>query len=145
MKNLYTAKVRVTSGRDGAATSSDGRLSVRLALPRELGGNGDATNPEQLFVAGYAACFASSLKAAAHAQKVPVGRIDIDGEGILSVREDGSYVVSSVVLVVDADGLGPSAPAIVEEAKRICAYSNATRGNVNTEIDLVRSTHPQGA
>lgn len=145
MKTLYTARVQVTGGRDGGVTSSDGKLSVRLALPSELGGSGDATNPEQLFVAGYAACFASSLKAAAHSKNIPIGRIDIDGEGVLSVRDDGSYFVSRVVLAVDGEGLGPSAAAVVEEAKRICAYSNATRGNVNTEIDLVRSTHLQGA
>lgn len=134
MKDLYTARVSVTSGRDGNATSDDGMLSARLAFPKALGGSADGTNPEQLFVAGYAACFASSIRAVAHARQLAVGPLAIDGEGVLSVRDDGSYVVSRVVLSVR--GAGPNGPAVIDEAKRVCAYSNATRGNVITEVVL---------
>ena len=134
MKDLYTARVTVTSGRDGGARSSDGRLELRLALPTELGGSGNASNPEQLFVAGYAACFASSIKAVAHARDLAIGQLTIDAEGVLTVRDDGSYIVSRVVPSVD--GAGPSGPAVIDEAKRVCAYSNATRGNVITEVIL---------
>lgn len=144
MKHLYTAQVRVTGGRDGSAMSSDGRLSVRLALPRELGGSGDAANPEQLFVAGYAACFASSIKAAAAAARVQVASLSIDADGVLSRRDDGTYIVSEVRLAVYSPDLG-SNTAVIDEAKRICAYTNATRGNVITEVTLNPVVTIQGA
>jgi Ohr subfamily peroxiredoxin len=128
MKNLYTAHVAVSSGRDGEAKSADGHLSTRLALPKELGGPGNAANPEQLFAAGYAACFLSSLKAAASSLKSPIQLKSIDAQAVLSVRDDGSYVVSDVSLHIHADGLDASTDAVLAEAKRICAYSNATRG-----------------
>jgi Ohr subfamily peroxiredoxin len=136
MKNLYTAHVDVTSGRDGTAKSSDGQLELRLGFPKELGGAGDAANPEQLFVAGYAACFASSVKAAAAKLSVAVGAVRVSGQGTLSLRDDGSYLVSHVALRVHADGLGEQADAVLAEAKRICAYSNATRGNTVTDVSL---------
>jgi Ohr subfamily peroxiredoxin len=134
MKNLYTAQVHVTSGRDGAATSSDGRLDLRLGFPKELGGAGDAANPEQLFVAGYAACFASSVKGAASKLSVLVSDVRIDAQGTLSLREDGSYIVSHLALQVH--GLGERGDDVIKEAKRICAYSNATRGNTVTDVTL---------
>jgi Ohr subfamily peroxiredoxin len=137
MKNLYTAQVSVRSGRDGGATSSDGRLDVRLGFPKELGGAGDATNPEQLFAAGFAACFASSVKAAAKSLAVPIGAVQVDTEATLSVRDDGSYIVSHVKLAVQADGLSDRGEAVLAEAKRICAYSNATRGNTTVEATLI--------
>ena len=136
MKNLYTAHVIVTGGRDGSAVSSDGHLSVKLGFPKELGGAGDAANPEQLFVAGYAACFASTIKALAGARSVKPGPITIDAAGVLSVRDDGTYIVSHVTLTVHAPELGAAGPALIEDAKRFCAYSNATRGNVQTNVVL---------
>ncbi len=137
MKNLYIAHVTVRSGRDGAATSSDGHLDIRLGFPRELGGAGDAANPEQLFAAGFAACFASSVKAAAKSLAVPVGAVEVAAHATLSVRDDGSYLVSHVTLSVKADGLADKGDAVLTEAKRICAYSNATRGNATVEATLL--------
>lgn len=134
MKNLYTAQVHVTSGRDGSARSSDGKLDLRLSFPKELGGNGEAANPEQLFIAGYAACFASSVKAAASKLNVALHALHVDGQSTLSVLEDGSYLISQVVLTVH--GLIERADEVLAEAKRICAYSNATRGNTVTTINL---------
>ena len=136
MKNLYTAHVKVTGGRDGSAVSRDGLLSVKLGFPKELGGAGDSANPEQLFVAGYAACFASTLKALAGARSVKPGPITIDAAGVLSVRDDGTYIVSHVTLTVQAPELGAAGPGLIEDAKRFCAYSNATRGNVQTDVIL---------
>jgi len=137
MKNLYTARVHVTGGRDGGAKSSDGLLALKLGFPKELGGAGDAANPEQLFVAGYAACFASTVKSLAKARSIPMGSIEIEGEGTLSVREDGTYIVSSVHLAVRAPDLGEAGADLIQEAQRYCAYSNATRGNVTTTVQLV--------
>jgi osmotically inducible protein OsmC len=136
MKNLYTAQVAVRSGRDGGATSSDGHLDVRLGFPKALGGTGDAANPEQLFAAGFAACFASSVKAAARALAVPLGEVNVQAEATLSVRDDGSYIVSHVRLAVQAEGLTDRAEDVLAEAKRICAYSNATSGNTTVDASL---------
>jgi len=136
MKDLYTAHVTVTSGRDGSARSSDARLDLPLGFPKELGGDGAATNPEQLFAAGYAACFASSIKGAARALGVGVSLTSVSGEATLSLRDDGSYTVSQVQLTVRASGWGDDAQRVIDEAKRICAYSNATRGNVLTDVQL---------
>ncbi len=136
MKNLYTAHVKVTGGRDGSAVSSDGLLSVKLGFPKELGGAGDAANPEQLFVAGYAACFATTIKVLAGARSIKPGPVTIDATGVLSVRDDGTYIVSQVTLTVHAPELGANGPALIEDAKRYCAYSNATRGNVQTDVVL---------
>jgi len=136
MKKLYTAQVTVRSGRDGGAVSSDGQLDVRLGFPKELGGAGDATNPEQLFAAGFAACFASSVKAAAKSLAVPIDTVTVRAEATLSVREDGSYLVSHVKLAVQADGLEDRGDNVLTEAKRICAYSNATRGNTTVDATL---------
>jgi lipoyl-dependent peroxiredoxin len=133
MNDLYTARVTVTGGRDGSARSDDGRLDLRLGFPPELGGKGEFANPEQLFAAGYAACFASSLKAAGKALGAPISQVQVDAEATVSAREDGSFVVSRVRLVARGLQTG-TASAVIEEAKRICAYSNATRGNVITDI-----------
>jgi lipoyl-dependent peroxiredoxin len=135
MKTLYTAQVHLSSGRDGRAVSSDGQLDLRLALPTALGGAGDAANPEQLFVAGYAACFASSVKAAAARLSAPLSAVHIDAQATLSLRDDGSYLVSHVAMQVH--GLLERADEVLAEARRICAYSNATRGN--TVIDVTRA------
>ena len=131
MKELYTSDVSVQSGRDGRAVSDDGLLSIRLGFPKTLGGAGDASNPEQLFAAGYAACFASSLKAAAKASSRRLDDVRIDAQATLAVRDDGSYVISRVRLRVH--GLGDGGDEVLAEARRICAYSNATRGNVVLE------------
>lgn len=136
MKNLYTAKVHVIGGRDGAAISSDSHLNIKLGFPKELGGAGDAANPEQLFVAGYAACFASTIKVLAGMRSIQPGPVEIDAEGTLSIRDDGTYIVSAVELTVHAPDLGEAGPALIEDAQRYCAYSNATRGNVATTVRL---------
>ena len=132
MKDIYTSQVHVVGGRDGSVTSSDGLLSMKLGFPKAMGGAGDSPNPEQLFAAGYAACFASSVRAAAASLSQPAGPVEIDAEATVSVRDDGSYLVSKVRLRVH--GLGAGADHVLAEAKRICAYSNATRGHVQLDV-----------
>lgn len=136
MKDLYTAQVSATSGRDGSVTSNDGQLQLRLGFPKELGGAGDAPNPEQLFAAGYSACFASSIKAAGAKLSTPTGPVRVDAQAVLSVREDGSYLVSRVALQVHAPGLAEQAESVIQEARRICAYTNATRGLVQCDVSI---------
>jgi Ohr subfamily peroxiredoxin len=133
-KVLYTAKTHSTGGRDGAAKSSDGRLDVQLASP---GGPGVGTNPEQLFAAGWSACFLSAMGVVAGMQKVslPADRA-IDAEVDLGTA-DGGYLLQAR-LNVSLPGLDRDvAQAIVDAAHQVCPYSKATRGNVNVTINLV--------
>lgn len=133
-KSLYTTQVTVTGGRDGRAQSDDGRLDVTLALPEALGGNGKGTNPEQLFAAGFAGCFTSSLKAVAHQQKKPVDGIAVQGAVTVTLNDAGQYGLR-VRLTVTLPGLSADeGAALIAGAERICAYTNATRGNVGLEI-----------
>jgi len=125
----------MASGREGRAVTSDGRLDVALAAPRELGGSGEGTNPEQLFAAGYAACFASALGVVARQRRVEdfdaavTADVSLSGNG----REDfGLAVVLHVELPEDVDReLGRE---LVDIAHQVCPYSNATRGNIPVEL-----------
>jgi Ohr subfamily peroxiredoxin len=132
MKDLYTARVHVSGGRDGAARSDDGKLDVALAMPAALGGSGAGANPEQLFAAGFAGCFTSSLKYVAQQRKLYAGAVEVDAIVTLVLKDDGGYGLKAL-LDVKAPGLsGADLEVVVEHAKRVCAYSNATRGNVDT-------------
>jgi Ohr subfamily peroxiredoxin len=135
-KVLYTAEATVTGGRaDGHARTSDGALEVQLRPPKELGGEGGATNPEQLFAIGYAACFESALGVIGRREKAEVGDVSIDSR--VSLLPDGSggfqlAVALDVTLPqVDDDEL---AAKLVAGAHEVCPYSNATRGNIDVEL-----------
>lgn len=133
-KVLYTAQTHTTGGRDGAAKSSDGRLEVGLSSP---GTRGTGTNPEQLFAAGWSACFLSAVAVAAAQQKValPATRA-IDAEVDLITNDTGYFL--SARLNVSLPGLEREvAQSIVDAAHQICPYSKATRGNVDVVINLV--------
>jgi osmotically inducible protein OsmC len=133
-KVLYTAKTHTTGGREGASRTSDGRLEVKLSSP---GAPGGGTNPEQLFAAGWSACFMSAIGLAAAKQKValPADRA-IDAEVDLGTNEDG-YVLRAR-LHVSLPGLDrETAQALVDTAHQTCPYSKATRGNIDVTIDLV--------
>ncbi len=135
MDSLYTA-VATANGREGRAVSSDGRLDLTLALPPALGGNGQGTNPEQLFAAGYAACFASALGNVGRQQKVDTGEISVTAEvSIGKDPADGGFALS-VVLRVELPGDLDNAAGreLVEQAHQLCPYSKATRGNVPVEL-----------
>lgn len=136
MKDLYIAKVSIAHGRDGTARSADGNLDVRLAFPKELGGSGAGTNPEQLFAAGFSACFASAIRFVAGQKKLDAGEVTIDTAVTLFVREDGRYGLRAD-FDVSVPGLsGADRDEVVAEAKRICAYTNATAGNVETHFQI---------
>jgi peroxiredoxin, Ohr subfamily len=134
-KLLYTANVHTTGGREGgAARSSDGRLDVRLSQP---GTPGPGTNPEQLFAAGWSACFESAIGLAARKQKVSLpAEMAIDAEVDLSLI-GGAYTLGAR-LNVSLPGLPRDvAQALLDEADRLCPYSRATRGNIDVAIKLV--------
>jgi osmotically inducible protein OsmC len=133
-KRLYTAKVRTMGGREGASRSSDGRLDIRLSTP---GGPGGGTNPEQLFAAGWSACFEGAMAIAARKMNVtlPAG-LAIDAEVYLNIA-DGAYILSAR-LNVSAPGLDRDvARSIVDAAHQTCPYAKATRGNIQVAINLV--------
>src|SRR5438270_11123578 len=133
-KVLYTAKTHTTGGRDGASRTSDGRLDVKLA---NAGTSGVGTNPEQLFAAGWSACFMSAIGLAASQKKIalPADRA-VDAEVDLGTT-DGGYLLRAR-LNVSLPGLDrETAQALVDAAHQICPYSKATRGNIDVAINLV--------
>jgi Ohr subfamily peroxiredoxin len=133
-KVLYTAKTHTTGGRDGASRTTDGRLDVKLSTP---GTSGTGTNPEQLFAAGWSACFISAIALAASQRKVslPVERA-IDAEVDLGTN-DGGYLLRAR-LNVSLPGLDREvAQGLVDAAHQLCPYSKATRGNIDVTINLV--------
>lgn len=133
-KVLYTAKAHTTGGRDGASRTSDGRLDIKLSTPGTAGGG---TNPEQLFAAGWSACFIGALGLAARQKKVTLpADTAIDAEVDLGTNE-GGYVLRAR-LNVSLPGLDREvAQGLVDAAHQTCPYSKATRGNIDVAIELV--------
>ena len=138
MKTLYTAEALATGeGRDGHARTSDGQLDLDLAIPKELGGPGGATNPEQLFAAGYAACFHSALRTVARAEKADVSDSAVGARVSLGSNDSGGFELA-VVLEVSLPALSADdAQALTAAAHQVCPYSNATRGNIDVTLTLV--------
>lgn len=134
MKELYTTAVAITGGRDGRATADDGQFAVGLALPKALGGSGNGTNPEQLFAAGFGACFTSSLAFAARGLNVATGPISVDATVTLTVDDAGAYGIKAQLAVKLPEAAPADALRVIEEAKRICAYSNALKGTAEVVI-----------
>ncbi len=137
-KILYTAQATATGGRDGRAISSDRVLDVALVTPRELGGAGGAgTNPEQLFAAGYSACFLSALKYVAGKQKITLPA-ETSISGSVGIGPIATGFALDVQLEIRVPGLPrEQVQALVEQAHQVCPYSNATRGNVDVRLVVV--------
>jgi len=135
-KVLYTAKARTTGGRDGRSVSDDGLLDVKLSPPKAMGGAGNATNPEQLFAAGYSACFMGALKHVAGIKKLAVpADASIDASVAIGPIPAGFGIAAK--LVVHLPGLDHTvAQGLVDAAHQVCPYSNATRGNIEVELTL---------
>jgi osmotically inducible protein OsmC len=129
---LYSTKVTATGGRHGQIRSEDGLLDMKLALPRQLGGRGDATNPEQLFAGGYAACFENALLRVSREDGLRFADEDVKvtAEVGLSRNESGGFVLSAALAVTVTGVDQKKAEELVESAHKICPYSNAIRGNV---------------
>lgn len=134
----YTTVASSTGGRDGSAKSEDGRLDTKLSTPKELGGaGGEGTNPEQLFAAGYSACFIGALKVAGQQLKVKVpDNTKVTATVGIGPRSEGGFGITTD-LVVDLPGLDRAqAQQLVDTAHQICPYSNATRNNVEVGLTL---------
>ena len=137
MKALYTTQVKVQGGRDGKAQSTDNRLELTLALPKELGGSGKGTNPEQLFASGYSACFMGAMKHVAGMKKIAVpADAAIDAEVDIGPIPQGFGI--AVRMTIHLPGMDRAvAEDLVHTAHQVCPYSNATRGNIDVTLTVV--------
>jgi lipoyl-dependent peroxiredoxin len=138
-KVIYTAHAIATGGREGTAKTDDGKLSLKLDTPIEMGGKGDGTNPEQMFAVGYSACFIGALKFAAKAQKVSLpADISISADVAFGTRPDGAKGFNiEVAMAITIPGMDrDKAESLVNEAHQVCPYSNATRGNVDVTLTI---------
>jgi Ohr subfamily peroxiredoxin len=135
VKVLYTAIATAEGGRDGQARSLDGNLDVRIVPPKELGGTGEGTNPEQLFAAGYAACFQSAMHLVAKRQGHDLTDSSVTAEVDLGMVESGGFGLAVRLLVSVPELDAADAARLLEATHQVCPYSNATRGNIT--VDLV--------
>jgi Ohr subfamily peroxiredoxin len=137
MQVLYTASARATGdGRDGQVRTSDGTLDLDLAIPKEMGGAGGAANPEQLFAAGYAACFHSALRLVARRARADVVGSVVEAAVGIGPNGDGGFGLT-VTLVVDLPAVErEAAEQLVAQAHQVCPYSNATRGNIAVTLTV---------
>ena len=138
METIYTAEALSTgAGRDGHVRTTDGRVDLDLAVPTEMGGSGQGTNPEQLFAAGYAACFHSALQAVARAGKVDVADSAVGSRVHIGPKDGGGYQLAVELEVTLPHVDHAAAVAVAEKAHQVCPYSNATRGNIDVTLTVV--------
>ncbi|MBU0603909.1 MAG: organic hydroperoxide resistance protein [Gammaproteobacteria bacterium] len=137
-KVLYRATAKASGGRDGRAVSSDGQLDVRLTTPKELGGaGGDGTNPEQMFAAGYSACFLGAMKFVAQRDRIAIPA-DVSVEGSVGIGAIPTGFGIEVELRISLPGLdGAAVQTLVERAHIVCPYSNATRNNIEVRLTVL--------
>lgn len=139
-KIIYTAHAKATGGREGTASTPDGKLNLKLDTPIEMGGKGDGANPEQMFAVGYSACFIGALKYVASSMKVALpASTEIDAQVSFGTRPAGAKGFNiEVAMAVKIPGMArEQAEALVHEAHQVCPYSNATRGNVDVHLSVV--------
>lgn len=136
-KALYTSEATVHGGRDGHGRSSDGVLDLDIRPPREVGGSGGGTNPEQLFALGYSACFQSAMEVVGRRQGVDTSNSAVTGRVTLGTIEGGAYGLA-VELDVEIPGVDrQTAQQVVNAAHEVCPYSNATRGNIEVTLKVL--------
>jgi osmotically inducible protein OsmC len=134
----YTAHATATGGRNGHTATSDGLVSADLSIPKELGGPGKAgaSNPEQFFAAGYAACFGSAIEHVARTTHVHVGTVTVDADVTIDMNDGGFFL--AVALKAKIEGVDhATADKLVREAHQVCPYSKATRNNIAVDVSAV--------
>ncbi|MGW8484163.1 organic hydroperoxide resistance protein [Microbacterium sp. NPDC055903] len=137
MQALYTAEALATgAGRNGRVVTREGRLDLDLAVPAEMGGSGDGANPEQLFAAGYAACFHSALQSVARAQKVSIADSSVGARVQIGSNGQGGFGLAVELEVVIPELPHDRAQSLADAAHQVCPYSNATRGNIDVVITV---------
>ena len=137
MQTLYTAEALSTgAGREGHVRTTDGRVDLDLAAPKEMGGSGEGSNPEQLFASGYAACFHSALLTLARKDKVDLGDSSVGALVGIGPNDAGGYQLEVTLEVVVPNLPHDEAVALAEQAHQVCPYSNATRGNIEVTVNV---------
>ncbi|MDA2891937.1 organic hydroperoxide resistance protein [Mycolicibacterium sp. BiH015] len=137
MKALYTAEALATGeGRDGHGATSDGKVDVALSIPKEMGGSGEGTNPEQLFAVGYAACFHSALRLVARQQKADVSDSAVGAKVTLGSTDSGAFGLAVELEITLPNVDHDTAQELAEAAHQVCPYSNATRGNIDVTLTV---------
>ncbi len=137
MQTLYTAEALATgAGRDGHVRTTDGRVDLDLAIPKDMGGSGEGANPEQLFASGYAACFHSALQSVARKAKADLGDSSVGALVGIGSNDAGGFQLEVTLEVVIPDLPHDEAQALVEQAHQVCPYSNATRGNIEVTLKV---------
>ncbi|WP_280398277.1 organic hydroperoxide resistance protein [Nocardia carnea] len=132
---VYTAEAISTgAGRNGRTRTADGRIDLQLAMPKEMGGNGDGANPEQLFAAGYAACFHSALQLIARTKKVEIGDSSVGARVGIGPDGNGGFGLAVTLEVVIPTLDQAAAKELADAAHAVCPYSNAVRGNIDVDI-----------
>ena len=135
MEALYSTEALATgAGRDGHVTTTDGRVDMDLAIPKEMGGSGDGANPEQLFAAGYSACFHSALQSVARSQQVKIENTSVGARVSIGSNGEGGFQLAVHLEVIIPNLPHDEAQSLVEAAHQVCPYSNATRGNIEVTL-----------
>ncbi|MEU0394793.1 organic hydroperoxide resistance protein [Streptomyces sp. NPDC006208] len=134
---LYTAVATAENGRDGRVATDDGMLDVVVTAPKELGGNGAGTNPEQLFAAGYSACFQGALGVVARQEKADISGSTVTASVGIGKNGNGGFGLEVAISVSVPNVDAATAQALVDKAHQVCPYSNATRGNIKVELSVV--------
>lgn len=135
MEKIYEAEVTTVAGRNGHAKSSDSLLDVDIRFPKEMGGTGGATNPEQLFAAAWSACFGTSVTIAAGIEKIKIGEVMVTAK-IGVIHDSGNYDLGAHLIVKINDVDTDTAKRLVEKTKSICSYSKATKGNIEASYEV---------
>jgi len=135
MNILYTAEALSSGdGRDGRVRSDDGRIDLELALPKQMGGDGEGSNPEQLFAAGYAACFHSALRMVARQAKANIDDSAVGAKVGIGSTETGGFGLQVTLEVTLPHVSREQAQSLADQAHQVCPYSNATRGNIDVQV-----------
>lgn len=135
MKKLYETNATASAGRNGKVSSDDGLLSLGLSYPKEMGGSGEATNPEQLFAAGYSACFSNAILHVAREVKVPLTEAPVTATVAIGAKEEGGFELTAA-LSITLELPEVQAVEIVKTAHQVCPYSNAIKGNIDVVLTL---------
>ncbi|CAH7279385.1 Organic hydroperoxide resistance protein [Vibrio chagasii] len=135
MTTLYTTSATAIAGRNGQVSTDDNLFSVALSYPKEMGGSGEATNPEQLFAAGYSACFSNALLHVAKEMKIKIASAPTTATVSIGPNENGGFALT-VSLAIELDLAQEEAGTLVKTAHQVCPYSNAVRGNIDVKLSV---------
>ncbi len=135
MTTLYKTKATASAGRNGQVTTDDNMLDLSLSYPKEMGGTGEATNPEQLFAAGYSACFSNAILHVAREMKITLSQAPVTAEVGIGPNDAGGFALT-VALAVTLDLDDEQAQQVVKTAHQVCPYSNAVKGNIDVALSV---------